>query len=90
MSKTFQKNRFSDFVSINDRISKRRLRNFTSCPTDSDNIYKKTSTPYDVDVFCYISFNYSARSVKRWKPVAVSSLLKLFKNSATEIFSFWQ
>ena len=38
----------------------------------------------------YISFNYSARSVKRSKPVAVSSLSKPFKNSATEIFSFWQ
>ena len=38
----------------------------------------------------YFSFNYSARSVKRWKPVAVSSLSKPFKKSATEIFSFWQ
>ena len=38
----------------------------------------------------YLSFNYSARSVKRWKPVAVSSLSKPFKKSATEIFSFWQ
>ena len=38
----------------------------------------------------YIVTNYSARNVKRWKPVAVSSLSKPFKNSATEIFSFWQ
>lgn len=36
------------------------------------------------------AMNYSARNVKRWKPVAVSSLSKPFKKSATEIFSFWQ
>lgn len=38
--------------------------------------------------FC--NLYYSARNVKRWKPVAVSSLSKPFKKSATEIFSFWQ
>ena len=51
---------------------------------------KKTGSLCCEPVFNYISFNYSARSVKRWKPVAVSSLSKPFKKSATEIFSFWQ
>ena len=51
---------------------------------------KKISASIDADIFSIFSFNYSARSVKRWKPVAVSSLSKPFKNSATEIFSFWQ
>ena len=51
---------------------------------------QKTGQPKGCPAAFICNINYSARNVKRWKPVAVSSLSKPFKKSATEIFSFWQ